>query len=294
MKLNTIILCCLLITTLVSEKIEYLFKDDPIDVVIPCIEKDVETLDLCIAGVRANVKNVRRVIVVSPERYTDQAEWYDEKEYPFSKFDLGYYILHKNRENSERFLAKCLKVGWIYQQFLKLYAPLVIPNISTNVLIVDADLIFYRPVEFLGKSNAGLYNPATEYNEIYFKHMARLIPGLTRYSPIFSGIAHHMLFQRCVIEDLFSTIEAYHKVPTWQALCQCIDPDEIQDNCMSEYEIYFNFVFSRTTQVKIRPLIWANKGDFSEPTRKADYKKGYDYVAYHSYNREEVAPTKNK
>ena len=36
-----------------------------IDVVIPAHEKDIDTLDVCIDAIRANVKDVRRIIVAS-------------------------------------------------------------------------------------------------------------------------------------------------------------------------------------------------------------------------------------
>ncbi len=40
-------------------------------------------------------------------------------------------------------------------------------------------------------------------------------------------------------------------------ILRCIDGDNrgnVDDSCMSEYELYFNFVFLRTDQVKIRYL----------------------------------------
>ena len=43
-----------------------------IDVVIPAHKKDIDTLDLCIDGIRKNVKDVRRIIVVSKEKLTDK------------------------------------------------------------------------------------------------------------------------------------------------------------------------------------------------------------------------------
>ena len=262
---------------------EYRLYDEPIDVVIPCAKKDLRTLELCIEGIRKNVARVRDVIVISKERYSENADWFQEDLFPFSKFDLGYYICGETKEGGEKFLAECLRVGWIYQQFLKLYAPFVIPEISSNVLIVDADVIFYQPVEFLNAKNEGLYNPGKEYHKPYFNQMKRLLPTLHKFFPKASGISHHMLFQRSVLEDLFSTVEEYHNMEMWKALCKTIDPREINFPCISEYEIYFNFLFSKTSQAKIRPLKWTNKWDLSPEARKAHIKKGYDYVAYHKY-----------
>ncbi len=278
-------LLSLMITTLFSEKVEYKFSNDPIDVVIPCAEKDIVTLALCIEGIRNNVQNLRRIIVISNKPYALDVEWFDEKLYPFTKFDLGLHIFKKNKKQAKEFVDSCKKCGWIYQQFLKLYAPYVIPKISSNVLIVDADVIFYHPVEFLDSSGAGLYNPGTDNHALYFNHMKRLLPDLGKVYPQHSGISHHMLFQKPILDDLFSRIEKIHKAPAWQALCKTLHPWELEDNCLSEYEIYFNFAFSHTSQVKLRFLKWDNKGDISEEGRKADYEDGFDYVAYHDYKR---------
>src|SRR5690606_24399663 len=107
-------------------------------------------------------------------------------------------------------------------------------DISSNVLIVDADVVFYRPVAFTDEnSGAGLYNPAEEYYRPYFLHMARLLPGLKRVYSQYSGISHHMLFQLCLLKDLFSMVEEHHQMPFWQALCRCIDPKEINGSCFS-------------------------------------------------------------
>ena len=56
-----------------------------------------------------------------------------------------------------------------------------------------------------------------------------------------------MVFQRDVLQDLFSQVETHHNQPLWQAFCRCVDPqDDLRLSLASEYEIYFNFVFSRT------------------------------------------------
>ena len=54
-----------------------------IDVVIPAHKKDLATLEYAIDGIRKNIADVRRIIVVSKEKYTDKAEWFDEALYPF-------------------------------------------------------------------------------------------------------------------------------------------------------------------------------------------------------------------
>ena len=259
--------CLIFFITLTS----YTFINDPIDVVIPAIEKDLETLHFCIEGIRQNCPSIRRVIVVSKEPLTDQAEWYPESLYPFTKTDVSQAIFQT--DNAER-------SGWYFQQLLKLYAPLVIPNISSNVLILDADTIFLKAVSFLNEKNGGLYNPGRENNSHYFNHASKLLPSFRRYSKRLSGISHHMLFQRPVIEHLFSLVESHHALPFWKAFCSAVNPGHFSG--ASEYEIYFNFVFQQTDQVNLRLLKW---GNVSGLDWDAFNEKGFDFAACHSWMR---------
>ncbi len=255
----------------------YQFYKEPIDVVIPCAEKDVETLNLCIEGIKKNCSQVRRVVVVSSKRLTDQAEWFDEAGYPFSKADIESYLPFGKKISS--------RVGWYFAQLLKMYAIFAIPGISTNVLIIDADTIFLNPVEFLDENLGGLYNPGTEYHAPYFEHASRLHPGLRRLYPQYSGISHHMLFQYSVMQDLFVFVENLHRMPFWQAFCSCVHPEQLEGSGAADYEIYFNFAFSRTSQVHIRPLKWLNVESLKDLARYQT--QGYHYISCHSYLREQ-------
>src|SRR5262245_56971712 len=87
-----------------------------IDVVIPCVEKDLETLDLCIAGIKKFGMDIGRVIIVSDKKLTDQAEWFDEKLFPFDKWQMAEEIFG-DKEAGDRFVAKPKsRIGWLYQQ----------------------------------------------------------------------------------------------------------------------------------------------------------------------------------
>ena len=265
------------------EKRVYDLHDHPIDVVIPCVAKDLEVLEQCIQGAKNNFEGIRRIIVVSPERYTNSAEWYDEAEFPFSIRDIAEELV-SNKKEALVFLKNGERAGWYFQQLLKLYAPLVIPGISSNVVVLDADTIFLKPVKFLNNKNGGLYGIGREYHLPYFKHMNRLIPGLSKVYPQYSGVCHHMLLQRDVIQQLFHTIETIYQKEAWKAFCNLVDPATLPFSGMSEYEIYFNFIFTTSDQMSIRPLRFQNISRLSEVKK---YKRqGYDFVSCHSYSRQ--------
>jgi len=264
---------------------KYPLVDDPIDVVIVTHPKDKETLDDCIRGIRKNGVNVNRVIVVSTEPLTDQAEWFDERLYPFSYDDVFLTIAKGNRKKGKAFFKDHNRgPGWYLQQLLKLYAPFVIPGISSNVLVVDADTIFMNQVKFLNKKNGGLFCFNTiEPKSRYLRHARRFLPDYKRAHPEVYSVCHHMLFQREILEDLFRTVEEYHQMTFWQAFCDCVDLRE-QKAAASEYEIYYSFAFNHTDQVKLRKLQWTNSVDLDK--KKSYKKRGYHYVSFHKYKRE--------
>lgn len=270
--------------SVVHAKGNYAFSGEAIDVVIPTTHKDLITLELCIQGIKENCQNIGRVIVVSSERFTLNAEWFDEKNYPFSKEEVGFYLCQCDETLSRQYVnRKSSRVGWYYQQLLKLYAPFVIPNLSSNVLILDSDTIFLNPVNFINASHAGIYNVGDEYCAEYFQHMRSLTGGLVKkIYPDYSGICHHMLFQKPVLEDLFQIVENLHKKEFWKAFCACVQ--RINGSGASEYELYFNFVIPRSNKIEIRKLKWCNIQTIGMMHKMQ--KQGYHYVSCHRHYRD--------
>lgn len=266
-------------------KRNYPLNRNPIDVVIPCVQKDLITLPKCIKFIRKYGSNIRRIIVLSPMRLTNLAEWIPEDIFPFTKEDIALAVFKGDKKRAIEYeKSPHNRLGWLFQQLLKFYAPFVIPEISNNVLILDADVLFLRPISFQTHDGGPLFNPGAENHHPYFEHAAKLIPGFSKVYPSYSGISHHMLFQRSVLEELFHMVEGTHKKPFWQAFCSCIHSRDIFESGASEYEIYFNFFFSTSDQGRVRKLKWLN---ISSLQNLMHYRrKGYHYVACHSYCRE--------
>ncbi len=260
------------------QKVVYNFTLDPIDIIIPCHKKDARTINKVVEGIKQHIGH-RSIIIISSERLSDQADWFDEALFPFTKKDVACEFFD-TQEEALRYLKhpKC-RIGWIYQQLLKLYAPFVIPDISPNVLVIDADTIFLRPAVFQDKDGAPYFNTGTEYHAPYLVFMDKMIPGLKRVFPKKAGVCHHMLFQRCILEDLFTVIRDIHNEEPWKALLHCTEHPIRSESGMSEYELYFNFTFSRTDQAKIRQLKWKNLALRQLATVR---NQDYDYVSCHS------------
>lgn len=266
-----------------ENKTYYPLTDDPIDVVIVTHPKDKLTLDECIEGIRQNCDKVGRVVVVSPKKLTDNAEWFNEDLFPFTKEDVAMTIVRGSKRKRIEFFHNTHRgPGWYYQQLLKLYSSFIIPGLSSNVLIIDSDTIFMNPVTFLNDSNGALFCSNDEdAKPAYFAHAERLVPGYKRIYPKVYSVCHHMLFQKPILEDLFRVVEDYHGKEFWVAFCSCVD---LKANMgASEFEIYYNFALRNTDQVELRELKWANCGDLK---KKGEFKrKGFHFVSFHTYMR---------
>lgn len=269
-----------------QEQKEYLFSGDPIDVVIPCHPKDKEKLKEVIPALKETIHNLRNIFVISSKKITSLAEWFDESKFPFSKLGIAKKIFNGDESKAKEYLQKpkC-RIGWIFQQLLKLYSPFVISNISDNVLIVDADTIFLKKIDFLDpQTNAGILTAAYEYHKPYFDHAKKLIPGFKKITE-HSGVAHHMLFQKQIMLDLFRVIAFIHKKEPWIAICDCIDLEQLPFSSMSEYEIYANFAAAHSDKVNFRKLKWKSKeieGDLKEEIEQAKAEE-VDYVSLHTW-----------
>ena len=133
-------------------------------------------------------------------------------------------------------------MGWYFKQIINFYVPSIIPNISSNVLILDADIIFNKPIEFVDNLGNMLHGPGIENHQPYLDHMHNLLPGLKKVYAELSGISHHMLFQKPVLEDLMSLVEEHHNKKFWQAYIHSINSSWPSRSWTADYEIYFNWI----------------------------------------------------
>lgn len=222
-----------------------------LDVVIPAHEKDIETLDLAIDGLKDSVEDIGEVYVISKDKLTDNAKWIPESKFPFSLDDVS------------KIIGKHWRTCWYYQQLLKLYAQTVEEELSDSILVTDADTIFLNKIKFID-GDVAYYNIGSEHYNPYFEHMSKLVPGLHKQMPTYSGITHHMVFQRDIMDSLFETVEEYHGTEFWKAFLECTNgkfssipqnEDHSGPGRASEYEIYFNYsLLGFSDRTKIRKL----------------------------------------
>jgi hypothetical protein len=241
------------------------------DVVIPLGPNDEDIVLHTISSIRTHIPNVQTIYVVA-HRLLDisGAKVLPESIFPFQLSDLSGFIPSSRK-------------GWYFQQLLKLYAPTTIPGILPNVLIVDADTVFFSKVRFLDGEKY-LFDYNNETNKPYFEHMKRLHPSFEAWKPKTSGITNMMILNREILQGLFSKVEEYHKEPFWVAFLKCIDPKAAAGAGASEYEIYFHYIMRNfPSNVKIRRLRQNNFG-----SRGRIESGGYETVTFHWHHSRSV------
>jgi len=256
--------------------------ESKIDVVIPAHEKDLGTLPYCVAQAKKCVANVGRVFVISKKKLVDNAEWFDEAKFPFSKKDIEK-LIEDRRSNH---------IGWYYQQLLKFYALFVVPNISRNALVLDSDTVLYRKMSFvedgkfvfdLGKDKNLENNDFSIRSRKYIKTMLPsldlkvLIEDDGRWR---TGISHHMIFNKNLLEDFFERVSKVHKNKEfWKVFLELSNLKEVP----SEYDLYFSFMLNfHKDLVNLRRPKYKNAHDFNTFKYYGEIlRKKYHYCSYH-------------
>ena len=198
----------------------------PIDVIIPVIEKDLDTLSLTIESLRANVlQPIKNIYLIAPE---------SEKLRQIAKEKQCVFILEDTV--LPVFSKKTKRKGWLKQQYIKLNADTV--GACEHFLVIDADTILIRPQVFVlpGKE---VLNILHDY-WLSRKKMVKVALGYKKLHNV-DFTSHHMLMSKLKLKELKHHLETLHK-KSWQ---DALDSIDIPDGSFSEYELYGNFVAQR-------------------------------------------------
>ena len=246
---------------------DYLFKYDSLfDIVIPCGPNDKNKLNSIIEYTKKNIIGYRNIYIITHNIniIQDDCIIIDENIFPFNLKTISIY------------LGKNERIGWYLQQLLKLYASFVIPNILNNYLVIDCDTYFLKPTSFFSNS-LPLYNFSNENHTPYFEHMYKLHPTLKKTNLNKSGICHHMIFQKNIINNLFILVEKLHKKKFYEIFLESINKKDILGSGASEYEIYFNYLqIYHNNKFIIRELYWTN-------SKNLLLENNFDYISCHWY-----------
>lgn len=223
--------------------------DVAIDVVIPIIEKDLDTLPLCIEGVRRCITNrIAQMHLIAPvtPKIAEAAKHLGVKLVDENTI-LGYGVADINIVTT----TGQNRSGWIFQQLLKLAGNV---GESRYFLVIDADHILLRPHTMVDKHHRLVMYQSREYNAPYYACLRRLL-GIDSPDTL-SYVAHKMIFDRQSLEQMKREIESRNPQlgSRWdEIIIRALDLTT--QSSFSEYETYGHYI---TADSKIL-LPWRQK-----------------------------------
>jgi hypothetical protein len=208
---------------------------EAIDVIIPAIDKDLDTLPYVIDCLRKHVKHpINRIMIVSPNSGKIKAlcarkncTFVDERTVlPITKKHIRYRSSRWDRS------------GWLYQQLLKLNGDKL--SSQRYFLVTDADTVMVRPHRFRAGGKTVVYTRHWSQPE-YFNTYRKLMGTKARSRRSF--VAHYMLFDRKKLAGMKKKIEAKHGTVWYKAIIRSINKK--RQFGFSEFETYGNYLFAR-------------------------------------------------
>lgn len=193
----------------------------PIDIVIPVVGKDYESLVWAVKNIRIfAMHNIGDIYLVAPANEMIIKDFARDNDCIFID---EYSILPK--------FSKKITYGWIIQQFIKLNADTFVRN--ENFLVLDADTILIRPTTFLRKGKLLL-----QFHNNYSPSRKKFVADVLHVQKVHNldFTAHHMLFSKNKLSHMKQHIEETHNLPWYEVIV--MQPD------VAEYELYANFMLS--------------------------------------------------
>jgi len=226
------------------------------DIVIPLGPNDVDIIEKQIQYTKKNIIGFRNIYIVTYNTniQIDGCITIDENIFQFKEFIKNYFAQYNGKNNRN---------GWYFQQLIKLYAGKFIENILDNYLIVDADVFFLKPTQFI-ENNKPIFTVGDEHHIPYFKHMNILHNSFQKYCQN-SGITHHMMFNKYYLNEMFKLVEDLHSKPFWQVFILSVDEHtkhalSANESGASEYELYFNYMYAyHINDIIVRKLTWTTE-----------------------------------
>lgn len=174
--------------------------------------------------------------------------------------------------------TSCNRVGWFYQQMLKLNMNQICE--SGRFITVDADTVFINPVRY-ELNNQIIFDISDGYRRDFDYLLDILLPA-ERRSP-FSFMCHIMIMENECLQQLQQHIERVTGHEWRQGIMKSIDYE--RPEYYSEFELYANFVLNRWPQRYTRSY-WFNREiscEFMADTDrfKQDSRKRFKTLSFH-------------
>ena len=242
-----------------------------IDAVVPYHQKDRDLLPWCLNGIRNNLDEVRRVLVICNKSNKEDVER-----------EGGIFVDEDFVGNLTVNSYSHSRWPWYFQQVLKLAAADIVD--TDYYLVVDSDTVFLRKVSFFNDEGRPLYAPATEFHRTYFDVFRKILGFYARRE--YSFTAHHMIYNKFIVKEMRSKfrpeklwydniIKYLEPQPPWNSITQ-----------FNEQETYGHFLKEvHPKEVNIRILQFSNITGVPNVAMIQKLAKTYHFCSFHAWAR---------
>ena len=260
----------------INEKVFFnrhsVYKKDniEIDVVIPTISKDFNTLEKSIRSTKFIMHKVCNIYIVSKTTNEllnfctrNNVIFIDEESVlGFPKSFINYNFNGVDRS------------GWLYQQLIKLNSDRI--SNRENILVLDSDTLFVKPIYFFYENRPILYFGNEWYWQYHYSNF-KLI-GLKNQIN-YSFVVHFMIFNSKTLKRLKEEIEIINDSPWYSAIINLIKHKEDM-SIFSEYELYSNWCIKNENPI-LKPVF--NKKYNRNETLQSSQTRKFHTISFHSY-----------
>jgi hypothetical protein len=227
------------------------------NVISVCTIKDIRTWASAVNYITTFIKSKKYHLIV-PERYLNE----------FRYVTPDQVLIHSEDSLAKEFSFESLesiipisnhwRVGWYYQQLLKIQALLVFgKDLEENNLLWDADTIPLQKLEFISEEKL-IYYTGNEYHEPYFETINRLL-ALEKKTD-FSFIAQCFPVKHKWLLKFKDEIENRNKKKWFDAILNCSNLDH--PTSFSEYETLGTYFASHYgPQMLVNKTYWERFGN---------------------------------
>lgn len=216
--------------------------DTTVDILIPCIAKDIPMLKLCLEGIKENVvNNIDNIYVVTNKETIESHALCSLESSIFDRISIinELDLVGFTKDSLSSYVYPDRK-GWFYQQIIKM----VVAYISDKkyLLTIDADHILLKPHKFVDNDGKVIFYTSNEFHKPYFVAIKKLFKD--KYKKIIekSFISDKMLFNIEWFKEMAKEIEEING----RYFLEAITYSYVTSNpCgFSEFETYGTFAYT--------------------------------------------------
>lgn len=252
-------------------------RTDVVDLVLPTIAKDFDTLQTVIESARKHVQHTIGTIYIVTRPNQLMAEFCHSHGYVLvdESTVLGY-----GKEAIHYFVEGVDRRGWLFQQLLKLAGDQIAK--TENFISIDSDTILIRPHSFM-ENGKFIFRQNEEWHAPYFAAFEKMFGYPVR--TWFSYTSHMMMFDKEMLHKMKMELEARHKKSWDKVYIGTANPKEI--SCVSDYDTYANWVQCnypyrvKNTILYNKTLLRAELVPLTELENR--HNKQFHSVSFHSY-----------